>query len=591
MLAKRFTNRLLLFNLVLIIVLLGSGGLALSFLLDGYLRADFRSQQGYRVTKMAEQLDAVLDGMNRQSMSIFASQRIRDIMLAIPRDDHTNYFMIHPAIRYEVLDLLLTYSALKPLRGRTCLVSDQGDLLDLSNLQDTLAFTKPELSVITALREKALGGEPKVLLPPGPELWSARQGTVISFVRRLQDTDQHYGWLEINVQVESFGWIWEAQGKAASARIGLYDRAGSLLYANFEGAPASIAALHDGQKLSSGSATFQSDLANAEWRLAYFADSKSLDLLATQTRTILALILLSAFALTAFFSWLALSRITRPVRTLTEEVRGITGGISGLMPEFSPQDPRAPEEIVILTAAFQDLLHSLGREHEERLRLQGLEMSARMAALQAQLNPHFVFNTLTCIAAYGRKGDGTAVQRMCKDLSSMLRYALQNPSEPANLEEELDQAEGYLLLMDKRYSPYLEYKVERCRGLADIQVPRLLLQPIIENCFVHGFADSRGPRQVWIKAGIKGPNWEVSVRDSGKGIGADRAPGLLEEFHAAVAQESQSVFDRDFSRGKLGLLSTFARLRALYGEEAVFSLDSPPGNGLIVRIGGPHGQT
>ena len=586
MLAKRFTNRLLLANLVIVIVLLGSGGLALSFLLDGYLRADFRNQQGYRVVKMAEQLDAVLDGMNRQSMSIFASRRIRDILISIPRDERSNYFLIHPAIRYEVLDLLLTYSALKPLKGRICLVSDQGDLLDLSNLQDTLVFTKAELSVLAALREKVMAGEPKALLPPSPEPWSARHETVITFVRRLQDTDQHYGWLEINEKVESLGWIWGIQGTAESARIGLYDRAGFLLYANFEGAPGSIATLSDGQELPSKRAVFTADLGNAEWRLACFADSKGLDLLAAQTMAVLALILLSVFALTALFSWLALSRITRPVRMLTQEVRGF----SNLKQDFSPPDPQAPEEIAILTAAFQDLLDSLRREHSERLRLQGLEMSARMAALQAQLNPHFVFNTLTCIAAYGRKGDGATVQRMCKDLTSLLRYTLHNSSEPASLEEELDQAESYLVLMDKRYSPYLEYKVERSRELSDIPVPRLLLQPIIENCFVHGFAESRGPRQVWVRAEIRGPDWEVSVRDSGKGIGADRAQSLIAEFQVAVAQESQSVFDRDFSRGKLGLLSTFARLRALYGKEAVFSLDSPDGKGLLVRIGGPHGR-
>ena len=120
-------------------------------------------------------------------------------------------------------------------------------------------------------------------------------------------------------------------------------------------------------------------------------------------------------------------------------------------------------------------------------------MSARMAALQAQLNPHFVFNTLTCIAAYGKKRDGANVQRMCKDLTAMLRYSLQSSNEPATVDQELDQAEVYLALMGRRYAPYLEYRVDRCPEASRIPVPRLLLQPIIENCFVHGFADTPGP--------------------------------------------------------------------------------------------------
>jgi hypothetical protein len=585
MLAKRFTNRLLLANLGILLALLVCGGLALSFVLGGFLRADFRTQQGYRVDKMAEQLDGVLDQMNRLSISVLASPRIKDILLGIPRDDRNNYFLIHPATRYEVLNLLLSYTALKPLTGRICLVSEKGDLLDLSNQQDTIAFTKAELARITAAREAALGDEPKALLPPGPEPWSSRHATVISLVRRLQDSEQRYGWLEINQQVESLGWIWESRGNATPARIGLYDTGGTLLYATFNGAPSSAGELENGLRVPSGATVFTADLANAGWRLAYFADSRGYDLLTGQTMGVLAAILVAAFVLMALFSWLALTRVTRPVRKLTEEVRGI----SSLSQNFRPPDLRAPEEVAILAGAFQDLLVSLREEHTARLRLQGQEMSARMAALQAQLNPHFVFNTLTCIAAYGKKRDGANVQRMCKDLTAMLRYSLQSSNEPATIDQELDQADVYLALMGKRYAQYLEYRVDRCPEASRIPVPRLLLQPVIENCFVHGFANTPGPWRVDIASRLEGANWEVWVKDSGGGMNNARAQDLLAEFEVALAEQSPSVFDRDFSRGKLGLLSTFARLRALYGKLAVFSLESAEGAGLLVRIGGPHG--
>ena len=587
MLARRFTNRLLLTNLAILLALLGCGGLALSFVLGGFLGADFRTQQEYRVGKMAEELDGVLAEMNRLSVSILASRRIKDILLDIPRGGQGNYFLTHPATRYEVLDLLLSYTGLKPLRGRISLVSDNGDLIDLSNQQDALAFTKPEIAHIWEMREAALQGEPKALLPPAPEPWSRRHAQVITFVRRLRDTEQHYGWLEVNEQVESLRWIWESRGSAPPARIGLYDRAGTLLYANFAGAPASTAGLENGRRLHSGAAAFLADLDNADWKLAYFSDPRSHEMLRDQTMGVLTASLLAAFVLMALFSWLALTRVTRPVRMLTDEVRRITS----LNQDFSPPDPHAPEEVAILAGAFRDLLVSLRREHAARLRFQGQEMSARMAALQAQLNPHFVFNTLTSISAYGKKRDGATVQRMCKDLTAMLRYSLHNSNDPATVGQELDQAEGYLALMGKRYAPYLEYRFDRCTEASDIHVPRLLLQPIIENCFVHGFADTPGPWHVEVGSRLQAANWEVWVKDSGTGMDAEHIRRLLAEFEAALAQESSSVFERDFSRGKLGLLSTFARLRGLYGEQAVFSLENADGMGLLVRIGGPHGRT
>ena len=332
---------------------------------------------------------------------------------------------------------------------------------------------------------------------------------------------------------------------------------------------------------------FLANLGNADWMLAYFSDPKRHELLTGQTMGILAASLLAAFVLMALFSGLAFTRVTRPVRMLTDEVRRITS----LNQDFRPPDPRAPEEVAILAGAFQDLLVSLRKEHAARLRFQGQEMSARMAALQAQLNPHFVFNTLTSIAAYGKKRDGATVQRMCKDLTAMLRYSLHNSNEPATVGQELDQVEGYLALMGRRYAPYLEYRIDRCTEASAIPVPRLLLQPIIENCFVHGFADTAGPWRVEVGSRLQANNWEVWVKDSGSGMDAERMQRLLADFEAALAEESSSVFERDFSRGKLGLLSTFARLRGLYGEQAVFSLENAGGMGLLVLIGGPHGLT
>jgi two-component system, sensor histidine kinase YesM len=580
---RGFWQRLLLSNLVLLTVLFVVAGVSVGLLLDHYLRAEFTSQQYYRVGKMGQQLDTVLDQMNRLSLSILASRQLQETFAKIPRGPGADYFVTHPAVRTDVRDALLSFTSLQPLKGRICLISRNQDLVDLSNSQDTIRFTKTELAALSRDRASRMGDEAKVLLGPHIEPWSRHGREVIALARKFQDSDQQFGWMEINQELESLNWIWSSLRDDKASSIALYSEEGKLLFSNFTSAPPTDRGLVDGSETAVGKLAFSEPLERAPWKLAIFADKRDFQGPLSNTLAVLSLFGLMGFLLTALVSWTSLRSVTRPVLALTAQVRKI----HGLGQDLEKPDSRAPEEVLVLGEAFQDLIGSLRSEHQALLHSQNQGLSARMAALQAQLNPHFIFNTLMSISAYGKKADGQAVHQMCNSLSSILRYSLESAAKPATLGQELEQAEEYCMLMSRRFRPYFDYSIEGSAGIESVAVPRLLLQPVLENAFVHGFSDRPGPWSLRIRAGADRGQWEVSVQDNGGGMMAERIEAVMNELKSVLAQDNSEMFDRDFSRGKLGLVSTIVRLRLLYRDASSFSVETPPEGGCLIRLGGP----
>ncbi|HUF28712.1 MAG TPA: histidine kinase [Gemmatimonadaceae bacterium] len=190
---------------------------------------------------------------------------------------------------------------------------------------------------------------------------------------------------------------------------------------------------------------------------------------------------------------------------------------------------------------------------------------ARLGALRSQLHPHFLFNSLNAVTVFVREQDTRSASRMLELLGDMLRQLLR-PDRPHEvpLSDELAFAEQYLAIEQVRFSDRLrvEWSIdERARAAL---VPDLLLQPLVENAIRHGVARRADAGLVVISARVEANVLRLSVRDDGAGIderGAAEEPG----------------------RG-VGLSNTRERLRALYGESATLTLETPPGGGTEVVI-------
>jgi sensor histidine kinase YesM len=202
------------------------------------------------------------------------------------------------------------------------------------------------------------------------------------------------------------------------------------------------------------------------------------------------------------------------------------------------------------------------RLQAETARLHAQLADARLGALRAQLNPHFLFNTLHAISSLVER-DPRGVRRMIARLSELLRYSLEESNEQEiPLRQELAFLDRYLEIMRIRFQGTLEVTVDVDPEVQDALVPNLVLQPLVENAVKHGVSKLEGAGRITISARRSGDRTIMTVHDNGPGFGEADAPG------------DEGV----------GLRNTRERLAQLYGAAQGLSLREPPEGGLVAEI-------
>ena len=225
--------------------------------------------------------------------------------------------------------------------------------------------------------------------------------------------------------------------------------------------------------------------------------------------------------------------------------------------------------------ALVAFIHALDyhRESQEReltaAQLQTQLAEAQLEALQRQLHPHFLFNTLNTISALMHR-DVNAADEMLVQLADLLRLTLDRVgTQQVPLKDEIDFLRKYLEIEQTRFGDRLQVNIDVDHEVLDALVPNLILQPLVENAIRHGIGPRVGVGRIDVKARQAGGGLVLTVRDNGVGLSPDK----LNALHAGV-----------------GLSNTRSRLENLYGDGHRFEFQTPPGGGLLVTIVIPMGQ-
>ncbi|CEP69259.1 Signal transduction histidine kinase, core [Moorella glycerini] len=232
--------------------------------------------------------------------------------------------------------------------------------------------------------------------------------------------------------------------------------------------------------------------------------------------------------------------------------------IVGALKLYQTREGVFPPQIIRLAIGLADLL-SLQIELAELDRQRQLLTEARLEALNAQINPHFFFNTLNTIISFSRT-DPERARRLLIRLASLFRRTLNRRGSLTTLREELECVRTYLVLEKARFGSKFRYFQDVPVELLDYHIPVLSLQPLVENAINHGLLPKEGPGMIKISGRLAGNELHLTVKDDGVGIPPEKIPLVLQPGYG--------------SGNGVGLSNVNLRFQNLYGPDYGLRLDS-----------------
>lgn len=280
----------------------------------------------------------------------------------------------------------------------------------------------------------------------------------------------------------------------------------------------------------------------------------------------LMLIAAMAICLAVLISWFISRTLTRPLENMTATAKQIKEGNTQLRMQRFHND-----EIGELAQSFNEMLDQIetlvGREYEAQLSLN----QAKYNALQAQINPHFLYNTLDTMSSIADIKGCPEVSALSQSLSNIFRYSLDMKNPFSTVAGEIAHLKNYIYVMNVRMREDIEYVFDVEDTILKSSMPRISIQPLVENALTHGLRRSRKKKRIVITARKQGDNLVISVEDNGIGIPEEEQKDLLAPNRA---HHTKSV----------GLNNIHSRLQILYGEAYGVTIESRVGEGTKVSI-------
>ena len=259
--------------------------------------------------------------------------------------------------------------------------------------------------------------------------------------------------------------------------------------------------------------------------------------------------------------------ITDPIVAMNSRVEQIGGG------DLSPQTPVETDDasLALLSTGIEDMASKLAKQielnREEQIKLRDIELKL----IQAQINPHFLYNTLDAIVWLIEIGRNDQAEQMVTSLSSYFRSFLSDGKDIVTVAEEKQHIQSYLEIQQVRYQDIMEFEIDIDPEIETTKLPKMTLQPLVENAIYHGLKPKRGKGKIIVKGEKKDPDIILKVTDTGLGMEKEE----LEELKKRVLNEDTTSF---------GLTSSYKRLKILYGDDCTFDIESTQGEGTSISI-------
>jgi two-component system sensor histidine kinase YesM len=282
---------------------------------------------------------------------------------------------------------------------------------------------------------------------------------------------------------------------------------------------------------------------------------------------------LVTLVIVVFATMLVSVKLTAPIKILIANMQRVEKG------EFQADfESLGNDEFGMLGRHFQLMIAKINELIEKEYKLEIENKSAQLKVLQSQVNPHFLYNAFQSIGTLALKHKAVQVYSLLTSLSRIMRYSMNMNEDVVPLAKEVDHVKSYLALQKQRFSEKFEYELKINAETENIQVPKMILQPLVENCFKHGFDQKEEKSHILIEAHLLESNFvSIKVSDNGIGVNDQQLRRIQEELLGRSTTNERE-------RKTIGLKNIYDRLQIYYHHNAKILVKSTENDGFTVII-------
>ncbi len=312
-----------------------------------------------------------------------------------------------------------------------------------------------------------------------------------------------------------------------------------------------------------------STITNTGWKVSVFTNNSQIYSVLYNFIIIVIITILLLSILYIFIVYVIVKQVTYPLYRLQAEMNKV----KDLNYDVNRSKlKKGSKEIIQLDATFNEMMRRIRYLADKLLQEQENQRKSELKALQNQINPHFLYNTLDSIIYMIDKGENQKAEEMIVALSKFFRISISRGKTIIPLKDEVEHVRNYLLIQKIRFGDQFTYSIDVDPSLYQYSCIKLILQPLVENAIEHGLNDNESGGKIEI-IGTQNENYIIlKIKDNGYGISEDKLEQIYKSFH-----------DDSIHQG-VGLKNVYQRIKIYYGEEADIKIDSLFDEGTIISI-------
>lgn len=274
-----------------------------------------------------------------------------------------------------------------------------------------------------------------------------------------------------------------------------------------------------------------------------------------------------------FITWILSKRISTPIESLSGTMKAVSNDQMDIRAEITSND-----EVGELSGSFNTMLDRINDLIEQEYVLTARQKDAQIKALQAQINPHFLYNILQSIASIASINHIPEITTMANSLGKMMRYSIKTAENSTTIQDELIHVVHYLEIQKIRHLEKLDYQIQSDEKYADFPLLKLTLQPLIENAIMHGFCPSHEKLFILLTVTEEDPWLIIQISDDGAGIPAEK----LQQIQTELLTPATGFYSD--SSPSIGIKNVYARLRLYYNKNVLLEIDSEQDEGTVITL-------